>query len=317
MMSKMLLASAVVALLSVAGLPGNASGRAGKSPAASILFETPITFHVTDRDVFCPMVEVSIRGKMTKLILDTGSTDHVLTIEMANKVGLKSEPAEPGTDHAGEPVPSWSLGEVAIQMEGKELLLRKAQAIKGPAPFEGWGVGGFLSPQNLHASAFTVIDLVGNRLFLVDGNSHELAAWLKARYPTLHMLKLKRSPGKTALVRASIEPFAAVVTMLNTGGRQTEFARSSVPTLRGANPDTLGAGVSGTQVTGEEVKGQMLRVGDARLPVPALLVRGTMKPPFGLVGMDCLRGTVLAISASANEPAYWLVPASFADPRNH
>jgi len=254
------------------------------------------------------MVVARIGGKLTKLILDTGSTDHVFTTELTNDVGLVTRPAPDGTDHAGAPVPSWTLGNVSVEIDGTELRLRDAQAIKGPAAFAASGIGGFLSPQNLHPSASVVIDMIANRLVLVDGK--DVSAWLRTRYPTLHPLLLKRARAATVLVEAAIEPFGSVATMLNTGGRETEFARAAVPTLRGAPPESVGLGVSGTKVMGEVVNNQALRVGDVRLAVPALLVRDGMKPPLGLVGMDVLRGTVLVVGANPREPVRWLVPAT-------
>ena len=292
--------------------------QAGDDLAPRVLLDVPLTYDVTDRALHCPMVDVSVGGLATKLILDSGSTDHVLTIELANRVRLDSKPTDPGTDHAGALVPSWTLGEVPVRIGDVDLRLRNTIAIKGPAPFDAWGVGGFLSPQNLHPSAHVVLDLVGDRLVLVDGDTRAVSEWLAARYPALRLLTLRREPGSTVLVNASVAPFAQVVTMLNTGGRQTEFARSTVPGLRGTPPESVGHGVSSAEVLGEEVPRQTLRVGEASFAVPTLLVRDKMSAPHGLVGMDVLRGTVLVVSADADKPLHWLVrpaPATPALPR--
>jgi hypothetical protein len=275
-----------------------------------VLFETPITFDVVDRVVHSPMVHANVNGTMTKLILDTGSTDHVLTIELANRAALRSEPGESGTDHAGAAVPSWTLGEVPIQIESNALRLRNVVAIRAPARFEGWGVGGFLSPQNLHPSAFVVIDLVVDKLALVEGDTSTVSAWLRSRSPMLRLISLPRERGETVEVRASVEPFDSAVTMLNTGSSGTEFQRTAVPGLQGVPPESTGLGVSGAIVEGEDVTGQTLRVGDARFPLPVLFLRERMPPPHppGQVGMDILRGTVLVVSADADRPILWMVP---------
>ena len=60
---------------------------------------------------------------------------------------------------------------------------------------------------------------------------------------------------------------------------------------------------------GFEIQDQVLRVGDARLPVPSLLVRKEIGVAQGLVGMDLLRGTVLLVSADPGRPVTWLVPS--------
>lgn len=123
------------------------------------------------------------------------------------------------------------------------------------------------------------------------------------------LLSLERAPDDpTILVRAAVEPLDPVVTMLDTGGKVTEFVDAAVPG-RGRGPRKgAGHGVGGCQVTGSEVEGQTLVVGDARLPVPRLLVRDEMDGYEGLVGMDLLRGTVLTVTADPTRPVIWQVP---------
>jgi hypothetical protein len=253
------------------------------------------------------MVHVKVAGVPTKLVLDTGSTDHVLTGELATRARLSHTPAEPGTDHAGAAVESWDLGGVEIEIGGESLLLRQVVAIEGPPMFGQWGVGGFLSPQMLHQSGFMVIDLADKKLSHVLGDPSQVSAGLLERHPTMRLVLLPREDEEFVAVQASVEPFLSVVTMLNTGS-DTEFASEAVPGLRGEPRQNIGHGVGGTQVVGEEVPGQTLLVGDARFPLPRLLVREDMPPPHGIVGMDVLRGTVLAISANRAEPIQWLVP---------
>src|SRR6266545_2122966 len=124
-----------------------------------LLLEAPITFRVGDDVTHAPMVEAVVGGSPTRLILDTGSTDHILTTELADRIGLPRSAGEPGTDSAGASVASWALGELQVQVAGLSLALHDVIGIAGPAPFEGWGVGGFLSPQHLHPTAHVVLDL--------------------------------------------------------------------------------------------------------------------------------------------------------------
>ena len=48
-----------------------------------ILVDIPITFDVGDQQSHAPMIDVLVGATPTRLILDTGSSDHVLTIELA------------------------------------------------------------------------------------------------------------------------------------------------------------------------------------------------------------------------------------------
>lgn len=273
-----------------------------------VLLEVPITFDVGVQVTHAPMVEVEVGGVTTKLIVDTGSTDHVLTMELAERAGLEASPGEPGTDSVGASVPSWTLGEVPVRIGELDIRLRDVVAIAGPEPFEGWGIGGFLSPQHVHPNAWVAIDLVTATLSFLGGEGADVAGWVAERFPNFHAVSLERQTGDTTvLVRAAIEPFDPVVTMLDTGGKRTEFAEGAVPTLRGGEATASGRGVGGGAAIGFEMPDQVLRVADARLPVPSLLVRKEIGVAEGLVGMDVLRGTVLVVSADLGRPVTWLV----------
>ena len=282
-----------------------------------ILVDLPITFDVGDERTHAPMIDVLLSGTPTRLILDTGSTDHVLTIELARTIGLAAEPGEPGTDHAGASVGSWTLGEVDVRLGGHDITLHDTVAITGPAPFEGWGVGGFASPQHLDPAAFAVLDLVGDRFLLIeaDGDDPTIEPDLARGYPELDVLTLPRIAGEaTPVVLAAIDPFPPVPTMLNTGGRGTEFATDAVPGLAGVEPDRVGHGVGGTAVHGTQVGERALRVGTATFRVPGLLVRDEVGSMRGLIGMDVLRGTVLVVSSDQHRPVMWLVPRQARQP---
>lgn len=276
----------------------------------SILLRTPITFELPGHTTHAPMVHARVNGVATKLILDTGCTDHILTMELVARAGLPAEPGEAGTDAAGESVESWSVGSLPITIGDLTLPLDTIVAFHGPEPFEGWGIGGFLSPQHLHPTASMVLDLVGSELTIVDGEPDVVGADLAARFPNLHSIWLDRAPGDpTVLIHASVEPHPDVVTMLDSGGKATEFADTAVPGLATATLEAGGRGVSGTQVHGSVVTDQVLRAGDGTLPLPRLFVRPASRAtPPGLVGMDLLRGTVLMVGADLDRRVLWLVP---------
>jgi aspartyl protease len=274
-----------------------------------ILLDVPITFDVGDRQTHAPMIHATVAGTATKLIVDTGSTDHILTIELAEQVGLPAEPGEPGTDSTGASVASWMLGEVEIEIAGQGFVLRDVVAITAPAPFPGFGIGGILSPQHLRPGLWAVLDLAADRFFLLEeGHSAELTAWLGERAPDLRLLRLERVPGDaTILVRAAIEPFDEVVTMLDTGGKRTQFTQAAVPGAGDGPQTTSGRGVGGSESFGAELRDQVMAVGEASLPLATLIVSPEMDGRGGLVGMDVLRGTVLTVSGDPHRPVIWQV----------
>jgi len=277
------------------------------------VLDVPIVFEVVGgAAVHSAMVHATLGGVATRLILDTGSTDHVLTKALVDEVGLPTEAGEPGTDHAGAPVPSWSVGEAVIEIGGHALDLHSVIAIEGPPPFVGWGVGGFLSPQALHPSSWIVIDLVSDRLVLLEASDPALDRWLADRDPSLRRLKLPRvREASTVVVCAAIDPGREVETMLNTGGRSTEFSSAVVPADPATDVHHGGTGLSGTGVMGRRVGPRTLRVGGddgARIPIDDLVVRDGMEDPPAMVGSDLLRGTILVFAADTERDVRWLIP---------
>jgi hypothetical protein len=280
-----------------------------------MVLDVPITFGVPGQRTHAPMVQATIGRVETKLILDTGSTDHILTTELAGQIGLEAEPGKAGMDSIGASVPSFTLGHVPVQLGDQELLLRNVIAIAGPEPFAAWGVGGFVSPQHLHPTAWAVLDLAAERLILLDGNETDVTAWLSSRTPSLQLVRLRREAGDaTILVRAAIDPFDDVVTMLDSGGKGTEAATGAVPGLTGGPQRSTGRGVSGGEAFGSVVADKTLAVGGARVAIRRLILRDDREGPGMIVGMDVLRGTVLAVSEVPARPVLWQVPAR-TDPR--
>jgi hypothetical protein len=281
--------------------------------AVRSILDVPIVFEVADgKPVHSAMVQATLGGVETRLILDTGSTDHVLTKALVDEVGLPAEPAEPGTDHAGAAVPSWSVGDARIEIGGVALDLHSVIAIEGPPPFVGWGVGGFLSPQSLHPTAWTVIDLASDRLVLLDASDPALDRWLADHHPSFRRLRVPRvKDASTPVIRTAIDPGDEVDTMLNTGGRSTEFSSAVVPADHASEVSRGGTGLSGVGVMGRRVGRRTLRVGGdhgAQIRIEDLVVRDGMEDPPAMVGSDVLRGTVVVVAADTSCDVRWLIP---------
>jgi len=176
----------------------------------------------------------------------------------------------------------------------------------------GWGVGGFVSPQSLHASAWVVIDLASDRLVLLEASDRTLDRWLADRHPSFRPLTLPRvRHATTVVVRAAIDPGEEVEVMLNTGGRSTEFSSAVVPADAATEVRQGGTGLSGAGVMGQHVGPRTLRVGgDAgvRIPIMDLVVRDGMEDPPAMVGSDVLRGTVVVVAADTTRDVRWLMP---------
>ena len=173
---------------------------------ATELLRVPIRFKGTDgSELHAPMVEATVGGVRTLLVLDTGSDTHLLNKELVDQIGLAVEPGETGTDHAGTEMPSWTVGTVSADLAELTLPLTDVVVIPAPPPFPGWGIGGILSPQRLWPKAHAVIDMVNDELVLLESDEPSAHGWARDRHLRLRDLVLDRVDGeRTILVSAAV-----------------------------------------------------------------------------------------------------------------
>jgi hypothetical protein len=274
-----------------------------------LIARLPITFEgLGGEQVHAPLVRCAINGRPALLILDTGADTHLITEDLVDLLGLEKVPGEEGIDHTGATMPSWNIGEVELLLDGFSSKLRGVVAIAAPPPFTRNGIVGSLSPQLIQASGWVVMDMVGDELLLVEGEHDEIEELVRERAPQLNPLSLVRDANfGTVVVDAAIEPYAEVPTLIDTGGRGTEFSSRAVPGIALRSSERLGGGVGGGDVVGSRVGTQTLLVDGHRIPVSSLALRPQMEGPQGLVGMDVLRGTVLACAVDRSQPVLWAI----------
>ena len=207
--------------------------RPGRGPATlphmpvRILLEVPITYDVGGETTHAPMVAARIGAATTKLILDTGSTDHVLDHRLAQR-GRARSPCR-ASPASITPALRSRRGASATSALRDRRHARSRWPTRSPSPgrrrSSGWGVGGFLSPQHLHPDA-----AVSHRPRRASAPARRWRRGRRSRPgsmtggPAWCVSTLARDAGDpTPVVAAAIEPFAPGATMLNTGGRTTEF----------------------------------------------------------------------------------------------
>jgi hypothetical protein len=277
------------------------------------VLRAPIRFVAQSGEpVHAPLVLATIGAFHTRLILDTGSDVHLVTAEVAQAAGLPLATVDTGTDHSGTTMDSWVVGDAAVVLDEAKghasLVLHDVVAIPAPAAFTRQGIGGILSPQRLHATAFAVIDEIDDELVLLDAPADELPAWLRARHASPDVMTLDRRAGDDRpIVQAGIEPHPAVPVLINTGGRHTEFEPGTVAGLPAGTAERVGTGVSGAAVMGAPAGPQVLRLGEHRVGIPALMLRSGMGDPPAMIGQDVLRGTVVALGRDPSTPVFWQV----------
>jgi hypothetical protein len=278
------------------------------------VLRAPIRFVAETGDpVHAPVVLATIGAIHTRLVLDTGSDVHLVTRELADAAGIALAGADVGTDHAGTELDSWFVGDVSLTLDeampsAAEVALHDVVAIPAPAAFIARGIGGILSPQRLHPSAFAIIDEVREELVLLNNDAEAVRTWILERRPGVAVLALHRAPGDARpIVDAAIEPHPSVRVLVNTGGRHTEFEPSAVPGLAGGALERIGVGVSGADVLGAEAGSQVLSLGGARVALPSLKLRSGMDDPPAMLGQDVIRGTVVAVGPDPATPLLWQV----------
>jgi hypothetical protein len=259
-----------------------------------------------------PVVLATIGAIHTRLIVDTGSDVHLLTRELAEAAGLALTSVDQGTDHAGSSMDSWVVGDAPVEFDeaadAAPLILHDVVAIPAPAAFTERGIGGAISPQRLHATAFAVIDQVDDELLLLDEPSAAVRAALLERHPGPGVLELSRRAGyDIPLVDAAIDPYPAVPVLINTGGKHTEFEPGAVPGLAAGELTRIGTGVSGAAVMGGSAGPGVLRLGAVRIAVANVMLRSGMDDPPAMIGQDVLRGTVIAVGPDQSTSVLWQV----------
>jgi hypothetical protein len=265
--------------------------------------------------VHAPLVVATIGAFRTRLVLDTGSDVHLITAEAAAAAGRALAAVDEGTDHSGATMDSWVVGDLALTFDearaDASVVLRGVVAIPAPEAFASHGIGGILSPQRLHETAYAVIDEIDDEVALVDAAPDAIRDWLLERHPAPGVLTLERHPtDDRPIVEAAIEPYRAVAALLNTGGRHTEFEPGTVPGLDAAGAaERIGTGVSGNAVMAAAAGRRVLSIAGARIEVPSLMLRAGMADPPAMIGQDVLRGSVVALGPDSGTPIFWQVEA--------
>ena len=151
--------------------------------------------------------------------------------------------------------------------------------------------------------------MAGDRFTALDGSEADVADWLEAAVtrpppaPPGAGRGRYHHPG-----RGAIEPHEPVH---HPAGQRREglgCCRFGGPRAERCAAESSGRGVGGTELFGAVVADQVLRVGEAPIPLPRLVVIGDVEGRGILVGMDVLRGTIVTVSADPALPVFWQVP---------
>ena len=254
-----------------------------------------------------PLVEVAVNGVSTLFVVDTGSSDNVITKAFADMNHIASVADAQGTDHANEKVDVATANGLALRVGTTTHSATSAKVVSGPPPFVQLGIGGFLSPQNLVEHGYVVLDFPGHTMAIVDGSAAQLDDWLAARYPGASAVKISRveTDHRNLCVSAALGSKPLVKARVDTGGTHSEFDQAYVGDSATAAPDSAGIAVSGKPVAGRKIEHQSVALTAFTVPDVTIVSRdlsSSEEQVQGLLGMDFLAAFVIAIPADATQP---------------
>jgi hypothetical protein len=141
--------AAVLATASSAQKSGSQAPRAAALPPGEK--RAILHYEVNGRHYDHPLVQATLAGERTMMLVDTGAASHVLAGWLARKAGLSlKKRGDVGADHAGRTIAEFRVEHPGLAIDGwGDLADEPALAAEVPAFFEEFGIGGFVSPQHL------------------------------------------------------------------------------------------------------------------------------------------------------------------------
>jgi len=267
-----------------------------KSTSEAIVLQVPLE---ADAAMANPRVQVKVNEVSTSMVVDTGSSHHVLTTRLASLLRLQSR----GAEDSGP-----AVGPLSLELGGASMTL--ASAIVLPLPFDEEGWGGILSPQSLLTSDTKVIDFRNQMLYAVRGTPPTVDDWLSRRYGSMRRTKLVRTgmDFNAILIAGGRCGSRPVVLDVDSGASRSRLPRSQLTGVP-LRPGGKLIDAQGVVSLSEIADGQSICLGDLRFDgIDVVAVSDPGSGPnathsiSGTIGMDILRHLVVIIpSASTRE----------------
>ena len=237
------------------------------APPPSAVWEVPIVTAANG----LRLVEATIGGKPTLLVLDTGAAETTLQHWF-----VKSLEVEP-TDSEGH-----SVAELPLLL-GARSTTEKWRIVETVPAQRELGIGGTLSPQHAIAKGAVAIDFPGKRLFGLEGQANAWLRWLDERSAKGQVEALPRTaPFDGRLhVMTRVGDGREVSTTLASGDERSSYAASLF------DPSLV--------LEGKHVAGLHLRVGDSEFGPIDVVVLPAEATGDGRLGLDVLQRVVLLV----------------------
>ncbi len=268
----------------------------------SIYFET-----LAGRPFPYPLVHVTIAGKPSVMILDSGSTDVVLSRSVVNRLGLTvSSKHGKGTDAAGRGVSVAELTMPDIVIAGWGPLTH-VRVLVTPLPnaFDTLGIAGVLSPQRLAGPGdSTVVDFASKQVTVLPDAQALAMLGNKVRLKPSPIVCPKGSGAQLYGVQASVNGLK-VPLMFDTGASSTLVdvgSRTGKHLIKQSDPDAKTIFAASGPMRTRVLPAAQVRVGRTGKTLDVQLVPGSHKPGScfdGELAMDFLKQCTLVLGSKS------------------
>lgn len=262
----------------------------------------PLPRDPTQKDVK-PLVEASINGVQALMVVDTGSSQHILTKSFVKRAQL--DLAE-----------GYHAGHIDIALAGSTIKAEGFVVTDAIAEFDSEGWGGVLSPQRLIKDGYTVIDFPGRRLLAFDPQGRSGAfAYVARRYPDASLLEFRWNGAEffTFLIPGRVRGSSEVTVLdVDSGTSESLVPPRALPDGTALQDGARFKSIDG-QVTTTKQTGPLTILLDA-LEIDLAAVRVATRAGElpsgdrweGSLGMDALESMVLLIPPNT-ERRFWIL----------
>jgi hypothetical protein len=235
------------------------------------------------------VANVELNGQRFPLLVDTGSSAHVLSPQILKKLGFALKAPVKGSTPYG-PAKLAELGDLQVKIGGLKIPLSDclAETESSPGGLESDGIYGLLSPPKLAVGALVVLDLREPALIVVRPAPKNIPLWLKQKFPQSsfdEVPRLNEKAGYQEIILVKSEIFGDLQMFLDTGATTTNIY--SERPFDSSKPLKL------------EIQNHQCVTSGAR-------IRPLSSPQTQhLLGMDCLQGKILAFGP-AGSASVWI-----------
>lgn len=160
--------------------PAEFSGKGEGAGSDASPIRVPLELRrLTEEPGEAPLIRARVNGEETWLLLDSGSSHHVLGRTFADKIGVEATgPSIDGSGAANDSVQPVPLPALKVTLEDAQIHLDNALALPWPQMLESKGVDGVLSPEHLSDRGYVLVDFPGREL-IIFASEPQLRAWME------------------------------------------------------------------------------------------------------------------------------------------